>query len=141
MRLQVSENYYRGIECMNWFVSLALNHLSFCPSHIHMATSVLASPVLVFRCKVHTAWLARGCSYRTLKAHLSLKPSDVYTESFTTRVMLLCFPFPGVYKVACPAAGRGTSTALRRNVQGRLAGRGRAVPHTFPGCQHGGVAF
>lgn len=74
MRLQVSENNYRGTECTNWFVSLALNHLSFCPSHINMATNIPAGPVLVFRCKTHTAQLARGgCSYRTLRGQPFLK--------------------------------------------------------------------
>lgn len=53
--------------------------------------------------------------------------------------MLLCLP--GAYEVASPAVGRGTSTLLRRYVWGWLAGRDQAVPHTFPGCQHGGVAF
>lgn len=30
-----------GIECMHWFVSLALNHLSFCPSHTHQLQLLL----------------------------------------------------------------------------------------------------
>lgn len=70
-----------------------------------------------------------------------LKTLRYLTESFTMRMMLLCFLFPGGYKVARPVAGLGTSTLLYRCVQGQLADRGPAVPSTFPGCQHGGVAF
>lgn len=141
MRFQVSDNDYRGTECMNWFVTLALNHLSFSPSHIHMATSVPAGPALVLM--QDTPSLAcEKLFWRTLKAHLSLKASDLYTDSFTRRVMLsLCSPFPSAHQAAGPAAGRGTSTPLCRNMQGWLAGHGRAVLRTFPGCQHRGVAF
>lgn len=53
------------MECTNGFVSLALNHLSGCPSHTHTATGAPDCHALVFLCKIHTAPLAEGgCSHR-----------------------------------------------------------------------------
>lgn len=44
---------------------------------------------------------------RTLQAHISLKPSDVYTELYNKGdITVVFFPFPGVHEVASPVVGQ-----------------------------------
>lgn len=80
---------------------------------------------------------------RTLQAHISLKPSDVYTELYNKGDSTAYFSISWCVwsSQPCCGTGRGTSAPLCRYVQGWLVGHGWAVPHTFPRFQHGGVAL
>lgn len=124
----------RGIECMNWFVSLALNHPSFCPSHTHGYNcscqpffGVLMEATHSLACK----------SLQVLRTLQSLLSSDVYTELYNKGDITVFFSISWCVwsSQPCCGTGRGTSALLCRYVQGWLAGHSWAVPHPFPRFQ------
>lgn len=103
LRKQLQENWTPELLCLSWsepsfLLCLTYTHSYKCPLHLCYGVSMHDT---------HSPALQKPVA--TGQVHLFVSHSDVHNKSITARVMLLCAPAPGTYKVASPATTCGTS--------------------------------